>query len=269
MKPQCAHALLFFVLTSVLCSGAHADPNDLDGGVFIAHHPPGFQYSPGYDWCEKYDELYAISSCEEQSPRIDLDGNLGQRSIWYVIAAWAESKTWCGTEFGFGTFDPEIYFFLDWGACPSDALEISTANWPGPSEGVAISTTSGTWEGNFKAVYVFSGYAYYEGVIPLDVDPGLDFGGFGNCEEPSSAWPTLWYGAMGLFTDGLSVCAGSSGASEAACCLDEVCTVMSPEECEGIGGVFFPDYATCEEGLCDAPSATQECSWGELKQIYK
>ena len=67
---------------------AHGDPTNLEDGVFIAHHPPGVQYSQGTDWCQKYVEEYAITRCEDQYNRIDLDGNLGQSSVWYVLAAW-------------------------------------------------------------------------------------------------------------------------------------------------------------------------------------
>jgi len=54
--------------------------------------PPNIQYSPGYDWCERYQEVYAISSCEEQNPRIDLDATLGERSVWYGIAPQGRRK---------------------------------------------------------------------------------------------------------------------------------------------------------------------------------
>jgi len=188
-----------------------ADPADLEGGVFIAHHPGSFQYSPGLDWCEEYGELYSISSCESQNPRIDLDGNLGERSLWYVIAAWTESKTWCGTEFGFGTYDPAIYEFLEYGGCIPNDLSISTDGWPGPNEGTAVTATDVQWDGNFQAVYYFMGYAYYEGQIPLDVDPDPSFGGFGNCATPSETWVAADYGAMGLFQDGVAVCPAGGG----------------------------------------------------------
>jgi len=208
MRPLCVRILLTLIITIVACPSSGADPADLEGGVFIAHHPATFQYSPGLDWCEEYDGLYSISSCEDQNPRIDLDGNLGERSLWYVIAAWTESKTWCGTEFGFGDFDPEIYAFLEYGGCIPNDLSISTDGWPGPNEGTAVTATDVQWDGNFQAVYYFIGYAYNEGQIPLDVDPDLSFGGFGNCATPSETWAAADYGAMGLFQDGVTMCPG-------------------------------------------------------------
>ena len=133
---------------------ASSDPGNLEGGVFLAHHPPGVQYSQGVDWCQAYFESFAIDSCSEQHNRIDLDGNEGQSSIWYVLAAWNEEKEWCGAEFGFGEYDPDAYAFIEWGPCsPGENLEIPTENWPGPNEGTAVTTTDTAWSGNFVPVY--------------------------------------------------------------------------------------------------------------------
>jgi len=253
-------ALLSIVITTALCPSSGADPADLEGGVFIAHHPATFQYSPGLDWCEEYDELYSISSCGEQNPRIDLDGNLGERSLWYVIAAWTESKTWCGAEFGFGTFDPAIYEFLEYGGCIPNDLSISTDGWPGPNEGTAVTATDVQWDGNFQAVYYFLGYAYYEGQIPLDIDPDPSFGGFGNCATPSETWAAADYGAMGLFTDGASACPGpeldggdgehADWSDEVACCFDEICRVVLASECVELDGLPDLSSPTCDPDPC-------------------
>jgi len=96
---------------------ASSDPGNLEGRVFIAHHPPGVQYSQGVDCCQAYLESFAIDSCSEQHGRIDLDGNEGESSIWYVLAAWTEEKQWCGAEFGFGEYEPDAYAFIEWGPC--------------------------------------------------------------------------------------------------------------------------------------------------------
>ncbi|MBD3236691.1 MAG: hypothetical protein GF330_08305 [Candidatus Eisenbacteria bacterium] len=200
------------VLASVLTVGiASGDPTDLEGGVLIAHHPSGVQFSAGTDWCQKYDEEYALTSCENQNNRIDLNGLQGQTSVWYILAAWTEAKTWCGTEFGFGTYDPDIYGFVDWGACsPGENLEIPTESWPGPNEGVAVTTTDTPWSGDLEPVYYFAGYAYYEGLIPLAADPATGFGGTGNCATPPESWAAANFGGMGLFSAGTYVCPGSA-----------------------------------------------------------
>ena len=246
-------ALCLSILTS-----ANADPSDLSGGVFIAHAPPSLEYSSGYDWCERYQKVHSISSCEEQNPRIDLDGNLGERSVWYVIAAWEEEKEWCGTEFGFGSFDPAIYSFLDWGACLPNELEISTTNWPGPNEGTAVVATDTRWEGNFPAVYYFSGYAYSQGQIPVAEDPAKAFGGFANCAVPGERWEPQ-YGAIGIFQDGASVCPGVVPTDElemlfheypAVCCLGNSCSVLLERDCQALRGTYYPDRVFCGPLAC-------------------
>ena len=122
-----------------------ADEDDLSNGVFIAHHPPGIQFtvpSPPEGWCQHYLDNFAIYSCEEQNPRID--GGVGEGSVWYVISAWEEEKIWCGTEFGFESYDPGIFGFVEWDHCCApgvECLEIPTGPWPGPGAGTAFVTT--------------------------------------------------------------------------------------------------------------------------------
>lgn len=194
-------------LLGLIGQGVAADPANLSQGVFIAHHPPGLQYSQGQDWCQRYIDDFAIDSCDLQNTRIDLDGNSGDSSVWYVLAAWAESKQWCGTEFGFGNFDVNSYYFVNWEACfPQNGLEISTNDWPGPSEGVALTVTGLAWSGNLVPVYYFAGYAYYQDVIPLAADPSTGFAGTATCGEGPGVWPAVDLGSMGLFTDGTYVC---------------------------------------------------------------
>ena len=256
---SCLVALV--VLSIVVPCPAHADPNDLSGGVFIAHAPLHLQYSPGCDWCEKYEELYAISSCEEQNPRIDLDGHLGEKSVWYVIAAWGEEKEWCGTEFGFGSYDPAIYSFSDWGACLPNELEISTTNWPGPNEGTVVVATDSTWNGNFQPVYYFSGYAYAQGRIPLAQDPSRAFGGTGNSAAPAVSYPAAEYGELGLFSNGVPVCPSEepiqgSGyeVTTVACCVSQMCALLDEATCHDLGGAPLLGQTTCETNICPQES---------------
>jgi hypothetical protein len=170
------------------------------------------------DYCERYFQDFAIDSCSEQSNRIDLDGNQGQTSVWYVLAAWGEEKEWCGAEFGFADYDSTIYLFQQWGPCPSSALAIPTPGWPGPEEGIALSLPDTTWAGNFVPVYFFAGYAYEQGTIPLAANPASDFGGTANCAMPPQDWAAAVFGAMGIFEDGTAVCPGEldAGGQDAA-----------------------------------------------------
>jgi len=202
--------LIAVLLTPV----ATAESWDLSGGVFIAHAPAGVQFSaspPEGGWCQLYADSLAITSCEQQVNRIDS----GDGSVWYVLAAWDEAKEWCGTEFGFGSYDAQSFAFVSSGPCfPSDGLEIPTSNWPGPNEGVAITTTDEPWSGNFEPVYYFTGYAYYEDQIPLSVDPDSDFGGWANCDEDKEAAES--FGAMGLLSTGEHVCPSETRGGEGA-----------------------------------------------------
>lgn len=57
---------------------------------------------PAGGWCRHYWDNYRLEDCEDQVNRIDTE----QEVIWFVLAAWAEEKAWCGTEFGFGESTP-------------------------------------------------------------------------------------------------------------------------------------------------------------------
>jgi len=181
-------ALLPLMLMADLIS---ADPTALDDGVLIAHHPPGLEFTSGQDWCDRYEQEFAIDSCEAQHNRIDLDGNQGDGSVWYVLAAWEEAKEWCAVEFGLGAYTAANYPLVEHGPCGSGALTIPTSGWP-----------------NFVPVYFFAGYAYGEDLIPLSVDPAQNFAGFSNCAAPPETWSASALGGMGLFTDGIYACGG-------------------------------------------------------------
>jgi len=223
------------VLLALLMPGsALSDSSNLEGGAFIAHHPPGLQYTSGQDWCARYFQEFAIDSCSQQNNRIDLDGNDGEESVWFVLAAWDEEKEWCGTEFGFADYDSTIYVFDQWGPCPSSALAIPTPGWPGPDEGIALSLPDMTWMGNLVPVFWFAGYAYDQGTIPLAANPASGFGGTANCATPPQAWPATSFGAMGIFQDGTYACPevldGGGGLDGG----------MQPDGAEGYGG-YEPD----------------------------
>ncbi|MCK4303256.1 MAG: hypothetical protein KAY24_03365 [Candidatus Eisenbacteria sp.] len=254
--------ILIALVTVGLAAGiAHADPSNLESGVFIAHYPALLEFSsnpPPEGWCQHYLDSYAITACEDQVNRIDTQGGV----VWFVLAAWSESKEWCAVEFGLGSYDAAAFLITDHGACfPEAGLELPSDNWPGPNEGTAITVTGDPWLGNLQPVYYFSGYAYSAGVIPLAVDPGANFGGTANCENPPLAWDVAAFGAMGMFTDGIYACpqggipgGHSPGGNEAAvCCFGEECRLMTPEACEEAGGEFHPEWGDCTPNPCDSP----------------
>jgi hypothetical protein len=149
-------------------------------------------------------------------------------------------KEWCGTEFGFGQFDPAIVYFQEWGPCLANALVLPTAGWPGPVEGVAVVSTLDTWLGNFMPTYYFVTYNYGEGLIPLDIDPAQNFAGMGNCMSPSITWDAECLGAMGIFMDGIECCPPIPPEPGACCDLETGnCFMYTPFECQIAGYVFY------------------------------
>jgi len=128
---------------------ASADPTALDDGVLIAHHPPGLEFTSGQEWCDRYEQEFAIDSCEAQHNRIDLDGHEGDGSVWYVLAAWEEAKEWCAVEFGLGEYTAANYPLVEHGPCGTGALTIPTSGWPGPGEGISIAVPADApWSGS-------------------------------------------------------------------------------------------------------------------------
>ncbi len=234
--------------------------------MFIAHAPAAMQFStdpPPEGWCQEYLAHHAIDSCGAQINRIDTYDGV----IWFVLAAWSEAKQWCGTEFGLGAYEEGVFTITEHGACfPGEGLEIPTDRWPGPNEGTAIVTTSESWSGNFVPVYYFTGYAYAEGVMPLAINPSTGGGGMANCSSPPNEWDAAAFGAMGVFTEGASVCPSEggghvlgpggggglepTGGGTAVCCYDGTCQITTEAECMVLGGGFYPEWTSCNPNPC-------------------
>jgi hypothetical protein len=196
---------MFMCTLAIVCSGpAWADPSNLSGGVFIAHHVPQLVYSGlPEDACGDY-AAYAITSAEEQLNRIDTL----ELSTWFVLSAWCEEKEFRTYQFGLGDYDDSAYVIYRYGPCGAgQMLEICTAQWPGPMVGTAVVATDFIWSGNYVPIYHFSGYAYYgETVIPLDRDHSVSipYGGWVNCDQPlGRTYPAMGYGGMGIHTGGI------------------------------------------------------------------
>ena len=107
---------------------AKADPQNLAGGVLIAHHPAGMVYStdtPPEGWCGKYLNQFRITSAEQQVNRTNEVESL---VFWFVLSAWYESKEFCGAELGLGTYDADAFNIVRYGACGNNftPLEIPT-----------------------------------------------------------------------------------------------------------------------------------------------
>jgi hypothetical protein len=206
---------------------------------------------------------YGITMCEEQNPEMPIDGN---PYVWYVVCAWEEAKVWCGTEFGFGDYDPGCYSFFGIGPCWPDGqagIEIATDMWPGPNQGTAMGALPEfPWNGNFVPVYNFMGLGYSTCIIPVSVDPPTDFCGWGNCDSP----PIMYAcdldkrGGMGIGMYGIYACYGTPPPPEAACCIDYECMMYTQEECDMAGGVFYPEDDCEEPDPCgDPPPPVEAC----------
>jgi hypothetical protein len=236
---------------------AGADPNDLTGGVFILHHPPEVNWScvEQYGFCPAYDVCQlGIQGCEGQNPRVEP----GDTMLWYVVAAWAEEKSWRGVEFGIGDYptDLSVVYF---GSCfPDQGLDLPTPNWPAPNSGVSLAVQNTPWQGNFRPVYWFVAYDYATaGQFPLTVHPTTGFGGFANDATPTIEFPAACFGSLGLSEPGVACC--PEPAAPDVCCLDGVCYWVLEEDCAAMGGVWHPEYDGCTPDPCDLPQPTGLC----------
>jgi hypothetical protein len=259
------------ILPCIFAISVQADPNDLSGGVFILHSPPEINWScfEQYGACDGYDECgFGIQSCDEQNPRIDDQ----QETLWYVIAAWTEEKTWCGLEFGLGSYPPDLFAFVAWGPCfPVTGLEIPSSGFPGPNTGTSVTATDPPWSGNFRPVYYFAGYAPYvtPGQIPLTVRPGTEFGGFGNCDLPyAELFPAACFGSLGLFEPGVTCC--PEPPVPHVCCVDEKCVLADSEyECTSLAGIWHPEWDSCGPPDPCSGIPAGSTTWGSVKTLYR
>ncbi len=252
-------ALTLLMFVTLLAPSAHGDPSNLYGGILAAHYVPEIParyYPPGGDWCEAYRQDFRIESLDELNVRIDVIGY--EPVIWYVIAAWEpEEKQWCGTEFGFGDYDPIPFAIADaWPCFPDQGLQIPTPGWPGPGEGCAFVTTTEPWAGNWEPVYFFAGYAYqYYGygstMIPIAEDPATGFIGFGNCLTPPEQFEVLEPSRWGLGINEPGIVPAWS-QSQGACCVIGLCSEVTQEECDLLGGEWLGYGTTCDPNPCPA-----------------
>jgi hypothetical protein len=253
--------LLTLALLGLGVGMASAQQTDLTGGTFIAHHDPAMVASvPQEGYCQQYLDGFAIEVCEDANPTIDTTAPV----VWFLLSAFpGGDKEWCGTEFGFGDFDPYNFVFTGFGPCtPGGNLEIPTDFWPGPNEGTAIVTTDTPWFGNLLPVYYFEGYAYYylPAVIPVGVDPPTGFGGWGNCLTPPEDFDAAAYPTVGLLMMGENTCPEEP---QFVCCVGEECILVDDEQgCMDLGGDYYPDLTSCEPNPC-LPPPMGACCVGE------
>lgn len=269
--------LALFLALFVSCVAA--DQTDLRDGMFVVHYAADLPYSsdpPPEGWCGVYAQ-HAISSLDEQVVRVDLSDE--ETPIgWFVLAAWTEEKTWCGTEFGLGDYDTQLFHVTDFEACypAGGGLQISSPDWPAANTGTAIVTTGGAWSGNLVPVYFFGGYAYTgfgSGLVPIDVDPNYEdpaqyFAGFSNCANPPEPFEAECLGGLGIDMDGIRC--GGVPPVVGACCWGDSCEILTLAECMAASGSdWHAGYTSCEPNPCEGNPAVEGCTWGRIKAIYR
>ena len=250
--------LFALALLGVAVGGANADPAVLEGGALIAHYDPMYIYSDAP--CDDY-YLYPLTVCDDQVNRIDAPAGSFVEVTWYVIADFDEDKVWCGCQFGFSAYNPDVMYFIDSSPCypPDGGLEIASPGWPGPDEGTAIVVTGAAWEGDMVPQYAFNAYAYNYGaadIVQLVPDPSvaIPFGGVGNCASPPEKWDAQ-LGGMGVNMDGVWVC-GIEPVYDYVCCVGEACFIVHDEQgCIDLNGEFHPEWDTCEPNPCETYAA--------------
>ncbi|MFC1573145.1 FlgD immunoglobulin-like domain containing protein, partial [Candidatus Eisenbacteria bacterium] len=228
------------------CTPNPCSLRDLSDGVFMVHAIPEVQWSFGEEYCQRYLDEYAISASHEQVNRIDPDTLVNESSIWYVLAAWDQPKEFCSVQFGMGEFNEQMFWFQGWGPCNDGGLEVASADWPGPHEGVLV-LHNDRWLGNYVPVYHFGGEARFGGEIPLTIDETIGLGGFTNCEALADHFDATCYGTLGILTEGTPC---YHGGDLYACCFDTVCAVTSQSACYDLAGEWHPEWMTCDPNWC-------------------
>jgi hypothetical protein len=219
------------------------DSANLFAGALIVHAPPGIDYTTGEDWCARYDSEYRISESAQQAPRID-PATPSEASVWYVIAAWSTDKVWSRVVFGLGDYDPLTILTGEWGVCNGGGPTSPSTSWPAPGEGLTIMHAD-AWSGNYEPVCWFVSYAYGAEQVPLCSYEQDQASGFSN--QSAMDFPVGCYGALGVYEDGVAC---HPTADLAACCVGDVCALLSHQACSLAGGVWYAGIGSCDPDPC-------------------
>jgi hypothetical protein len=234
-----------------------ADENDLSGGVLIVHHPPGHVYSTDDDYCALFPTLGPADCCLDQVNEYTLSDVAGH--MFYIISQFYESKRFRGIELGIEY--TELVPF-DWGLCWA-GLPGLTIEYPGTgsfpyASGTAVAATSTDldWVGACVATHWIAAYAYTTSASQVTLVPSPQTNFIGWLAATASYAPDC-IGALGLGVAGVYCC--SEAPEPQACCMpDGSCVdVMDPAECDGMGGVLYPD--PCAMTDCPQPQPQACC----------
>jgi hypothetical protein len=197
----------------------------------------------------------------------------GGTLLWYLAVAVsppANSPNFNTVIFGVGPHagaQNDIGFF---GPCHADLspVEVSSAGWPGPNTGTAVSWAPNCLNGYLEPVYYFAVYSYGPGSIPLgDYYPGQP-AGVTSCTAEEDLFAA--FGAMGCGGDPGSnpECPGGGPELE-ACCIGPDCFMLPREDCLAQGGDPQGPGSNCDTNPCDDPTATESTTWGQIKSTYR
>jgi len=192
---------LLLLAPTLLVSLAHADPDDLSGGVFIAHAPPGVVYTSNVTtWC---DSTY-LSECEDQVNTVAAN----TEAVWFVLSAWNEEKSFSGVEFGLGDFEPESFIFMADGLCLDDAMALhypSAEDWPGPNTGITLAAAGDAWTGQLVPICWFAGFNYAD-ADTIAVTANQATGQAAWLSASGHTYEPVCMGALGLGVPGTGCC---------------------------------------------------------------
>jgi hypothetical protein len=237
--------------------------DQLTGGVFILHAPPGLSYSsdpPAGGW---FDEMYWGIDCASQANDIPADDE--SEWIWYILSQFYESKRFRAVEYGI-VYDVDLYLHASSELCtPSTALTIeypATGAWPAAGSAIAIALQSEPyWWGTLSATGMIHGWHYtYMAPGTITLGPSGSTGFIGWLSGGGEGYAPECIGALGLGTPGVPCCSQIPSEPQ-ACCFGPSCVELSLSDCQAQGGIVYPD-PDCDPNPC--PLTPQECSTGSV-----
>ena len=77
-----------------------------------------------------------------------------------------------------------------------------------------------------------------------------------------------WPGGTYYYVDDVSVEVVPPAVDQACCLPDATCTLLTPAECQLLGGTPMGVGTSCDPNPCD-PTPAKKSSWGGLKAIYR
>jgi hypothetical protein len=241
--------------------------DELTGGVFILHAPPGLAYSldpPGSGW---FDETLWSIDCASQANSIPADDE--SEWVWYILSQFYESKRFQAVEYGI-IYDADLYLHAASELCtPAAALTIeypATGAWPAAGSAIAIALQGEPyWWGTLSATGMIHGWHYtYMAPGTITLGPSGATGFIGWLSGSGESYAPMCIGVLGVDRPGVPCCSEVPSEPQACCFEDGHCEVLPAYACVAGGGVAYPD-PTCETVNC--PQPPQACCFAHDCQL--